>query len=119
MGDELAGDCCDVATVAPRNQLVVAIRSECITQRLASSILNLFSVCGFACRNAASAAWRKVSSVADLPVSAVSASDERHGLVPTPPSEMRARVILPLAIVSTTAADASANSYEARSRSFR
>ena len=32
---------------------------------------------------------------------------------------MRARVTFPLAIVSTTAADASANSYDARSRSFR
>jgi hypothetical protein len=43
--------------VAPeRNQLAVAVRSACVRQRLASSILNLFSLCGLAFRNAASAA---------------------------------------------------------------
>src|SRR5262249_61550863 len=103
----------------PQNQLAVAVRSACVRQRLASSILNLFSLCGFAARSAASAAWRKELSFAGLPASAASASEERQGLVPTPPSAMRARVMLPLAIVSTTAADARANSYDARSRSFR
>src|SRR5262249_5492416 len=100
-------------------QLAAAIRSACVRQRLASSILNLFSLCGFASRRAASPAWRKIASVAGLPVSAASASGERQGFVPTPPSAMRARETLPLAIVSTTAADARANSYDARSRSFR
>ena len=104
-------DCSVVAMVAPRGiSWPLPCRSACVRQRLASSILNLFSLCGFASRSAASAAWRKLASFAGLPVSAASASGERHGFVPTPPSAMRARVILPLAIVSTTAADASANS---------
>src|SRR3954463_2507347 len=44
---------------------------------------------------------------------------ERHGLGPTPPSPIRPRDNLPPSRVVTTAADASANSYDARSRSFR
>src|SRR5882724_13563095 len=100
-------------------QLADAVRKACVRQRLANSILNLFSLCGLALRSAASAAWRKLALFAGLPASSASASGERHGFVPAPPRAMRARVILPLAIVSTTAADASANSYDARSRSFK
>src|SRR6202051_885899 len=68
---------------------------------------------------AASADLRKLASLAGLPTRAASASGDRHGLVPTPPRAMRAFVTLPAATVITTAADANANSYEARSRSFR
>src|SRR5207302_6690587 len=100
-------------------QLAAAVRKACVRQRLANSILNLFSLCGLALRSAASAAWRKLASFASLPASAASASGERHGFVPTPPRAIRARVILPLAIVITTAAELSANSYDARSRSFK
>src|SRR6185369_1736156 len=92
------------------NQAAAAVRTAYVMQRFANSILNLFSLCGFAPCNAASAAWRKVASFAGLPVSAASASGERQGFVPTPPRAMRARVILPPAIVSTTAVDARANS---------
>src|SRR6185369_18005673 len=92
-------------------QLAVAVRTACVRQRLANSILNLFSLCGFALCNAASAAWRKVASFAGLPTRAASASGDRHGFVPTPPSAIRARVIPPPAIVITTAAELSANSY--------
>src|SRR5262245_36788271 len=118
MGEEEEVGCCVIALVL-LDQRVVAIRSACVRQRLASSILNVFSLCGVAARSAASAALRKALSFAGLPVSAPSASADRQGLVPTPPSAMRAYVMLPLAIVSTTAADARANSYDARSRSFR
>src|SRR6185436_7598683 len=97
-------------------QLAVAVRNACVRQRLANSILNLFSLCGFALWSAASAAWRKLESFAGLPVSTASASGERHGFVPTPPRAMRARVIVPLAIARTTAAELRANSYDARSR---
>src|ERR1700688_5304889 len=68
---------------------------------------------------AASADLRKLAALAGLPTRAASASGDRHGLVPTPPRAMRAFVTLPAAIVITTAADANANSYEARSRSLR
>src|SRR5262245_41285174 len=118
MDEEEEVDCCAIA-FGLLDQRVVAIRNACVRHRLASSILNVFSLCGVAARSAASAASRKVLSVAGLPVRAPSASVERHGLVPTPPSAMRAYVMLSLAIVSTTAADARANSYDARSRSFK
>src|SRR5882724_7895874 len=91
-------------------QLVAAVRRAWVRHRFASSILKPFSLCGLAPCSAASAAWRKIASFAALLVKATSASDDRHGFVPTPPSAIRARVILPLVIVSTTAADASANS---------
>jgi len=97
---------------------IIALRA-CVRQRLASSILNPFSLCGLASRRAASAALRKLVASAVCPTSAASASGERHGLVPTPPSATRARVTVPPATVITTAADARANSYDARSRSFR
>src|SRR5262249_32748239 len=116
---EVAGDCCVVDIDAPQNQLAVAIRKACVRQRLASSILNPFSLWAFALRSAASAVWRKFASFAGLPASAASASGERHGFVPTPPRAIRAREMLPPETVSTTAADASANSYDARSRSFK
>ena len=47
--------CCAIVST-PRSQRVVAIRSACVRQRLASSILNLFSLCGVATPSAASAA---------------------------------------------------------------
>src|SRR6266849_934424 len=72
------------------NQLVVAICRACARHRLASSILNLFSLCGLALRMAASPALRKLAALAGLPVSAASASGDRQGLVPTPPNAMRA-----------------------------
>src|ERR1700682_2523064 len=68
---------------------------------------------------AASADLRKLVPLLGLPTRAASASGDRHGLVPTPPRAMRAFVTLPLATVITTAADANANSYDARSRNFR
>src|SRR6476660_8705563 len=111
-------DCGVVDMVAPENQLAAAVRSACVRQRLASSILNRFSLCGFASFNAASAAWRKLASFADLLISAASASGERHGFVPTPPTAIRARAILPPAIVSTTAAELREHPYDARSRSL-
>src|SRR6266705_2412451 len=64
------------------NQVVVAICSACARHRLASSILNRFSLCGLASPIAASAALRKLTASADLPIRAASASGDRHGLVP-------------------------------------
>src|SRR5262249_8300393 len=116
---EVAAGCSVVAMIAPQIQLAAAVRSAYVRHRFASSTLNPFSLCRLASRNAASAAWRKFASLAGLPVSAASPSGERHGLVPPPPSAMRACEILPFAIESNTAADASANSYDARSRSLR
>src|SRR6202166_5366626 len=93
--------------------------SACVRHRLANSILKPFSLRALAWRIAASADLRKLAALAGLPTRAASASGDRHGLVPTPPRAMRAFVTLPAAIVITTAADANANSYEARSRSLR
>src|SRR5260370_3273434 len=99
-------------------QLAAAVRKACVRQRLANSILNLFSLCGFALRSADSAAWRKLTSFDGLPISAASASGERHGFVPTPPRAIRARVILPLAIVITPPPDLTPNSYHPPSPTF-
>ncbi len=57
--------------------------------------------------------------LAGCPSSAASASGERQGFVPTPPSAMRAWSIFPPFKRMITAAEESANSYDARSRSFR
>src|SRR5262245_11288585 len=117
---EFAGRLSGVGMVVPlEDQLAAAVCSACARQRFASSILNPFSLCGLAPRIAASAALRKLAASADCPTRADSASGDRHGLVPTPPSAMRARVTFPPVTDSTTAAEARANSYEARSRSFR
>src|SRR5882724_7852140 len=59
-------------------QLVAAVRRAWVRHRFASSILKPFSLCGLAPCSAASAAWRKVASVADLLVNAASASGERN-----------------------------------------
>src|SRR5262249_15979303 len=61
------------------NQAVVAISRACVRQRLVSSILNPFSLCGLASRRAASAALRKFALLPGWPTSAASASGERHG----------------------------------------
>src|SRR5260370_24774837 len=61
----------------------------------------------------------KVSERAGFPSREALESGDRHGLVPTPPRAIRAFVTFPLATVITAAADANANSYDARSRSFR
>src|SRR5262249_55337359 len=114
-----AGVSCVGILVLQWNQAVVAICRACARQRLASSILNPFSLCGRASRIAASAAFRKLALLAGGPASAVSAAGDRQGLVAAPPRAMRARASSPPASVITTAADASANSYDARSRSFR
>src|SRR4030095_8710825 len=90
---EVADDCCVIDMVGTWSlQLAMAVRRACVRQRLASSILKPFSLCGFALRKAASAACRKVASLAGLPVNAASASGDRHGFVPTPPRAIRARV---------------------------
>src|SRR5258706_7815702 len=94
----------------PARELVTAVCRACARQRFASSILNPFSLCGLAPRIAASAALRKLAASAVWPPSADSASGDRHGLVPTPPKAMRARVTFPPTTVTTTAADARANS---------
>src|SRR5258706_14590980 len=85
-------------------QPAAAARKACVRQRFASSILNLFSLCGLALRMAASAAARKFVALAALPTSAASASGDRQGFVPTPPSAIQARMFMLLLIVSTTAA---------------
>src|SRR5882762_3721810 len=97
----------------------VASFSACTRQRLASSTLKPFWLWGRASRSAASAALRKARSPTRWPASTSSASVDLQGFVPTPPRAMRARAILPPSTLITTAADARANSYEARSRSLR
>src|ERR1700683_699775 len=103
-----------------------SFEADCVTflsvrvrQRLANSILKALSCLGFAPSRAASAAARKLFSLASWPSSACSASLDLHGLVPTPPKAMRTRSMrLPLS-KTATAADDSPNSYEARSRSLK
>src|SRR5690606_1692765 len=87
-----------------------AVVRALIRQRFASSILKPFWLCGLASRSAASAAAAKVTRVAGLPINACSASGERQGRVPTPPSATRAWRIVPPSVASTTAAEDSANS---------
>ena len=53
------------------------------------------------------------------PASIASASRARHGIVPTPPTATRAVAIVPSSITSAAAAEVSANSYDALSRTFR
>src|SRR5437660_32561 len=60
-----------------------------------------------------------VSGVAGARRSACSAARARQGIVATPPRATRASRITPPVISSATAAEQSANSYEARSRTFR
>ena len=80
---EVSGVSCVLVIFNPSvNQLVVAICSAWVRHRLASSILNLFSLCGLASRIAASAALRKLTASADLPTRAASASRDRHALQP-------------------------------------
>src|SRR3569833_469901 len=86
--------------------------------RRASSTLNALSGRGSAFASASFAASANVSGVAGLPTSAVSTAGSRQGLVPTPPSATRASLIVPPWTSSATAADASANAYDARSRTL-
>jgi hypothetical protein len=53
---DVVGISCVADMFAPSINHAVAIRSACVRQRLANSILNAFSLCGLASRNAASAA---------------------------------------------------------------
>jgi hypothetical protein len=53
-----------------------------------------------------------------LPISDRSASRARHGLVASPPSAIRASRIVPPRRSSATAAEASANENDARSRTL-
>src|SRR6185312_17241388 len=69
----------------------VVVWSARTSARFASSILNPLYWSGLASAIAASAAFLKTSVLADCPSSACSASFERHGFVPTPPSATRAR----------------------------
>ena len=48
------------------DQPFAAVCRVCTRQRFASSILNLFSLCGLASRRAASAAWRKLCGIRGL-----------------------------------------------------
>ena len=89
-----------------------------IMVRFASSTLKALSRRGRASRNATSAARRNVSARGVAPTSMRYASRERHGLVPTPPSAMRATRILPFATSSAVPQEASAKAYEMRSRTF-
>src|SRR5436305_11305059 len=95
-----------------------ALASARTMARFASSILNPLYLCATAGFMAASAAAWKVLSSAALPVRTCSASGERHGLVATPPSTSRAAWILLPWSSRAAPAEASANSYDARSRSF-
>ena len=79
-------------SVMPTGWTTVSARTM---QRFASSTLKPFSLAGCASFNAASAARRKGAASAVCPSSTCSASRERHGTVPTPPSATRARSILP------------------------
>src|SRR4051794_2504844 len=101
MGDVVELSCA-IAIMIP--QLFAAVSSAWVRHRRASSILNPFSLRGFASRKAASAAFRKLAALAGWPASADSASGDRHGLVPTPPNAIRALVTVPLAISRMTAA---------------
>jgi len=87
--------------------------------RLASSTLNAVPETVKGSRSAASAAARNVWLLADAPLSSSSASRARQAIVPTPPSARRAYAMVSSSISSAAAADVTANSYEARSRTFR
>src|SRR5689334_13066087 len=87
--------------------------------RLASSILKSFSPYPIAPASAASAASRNVLIDASWPISATSASNERHGLCATPPKAILAAVINSFSVATITATDTSANAYDARSRTLR
>src|SRR5580765_3707117 len=96
----------------------IAVASARTMARLANSILKPLYLCATADFMAASAAAWKVFSSAAAPVSTCSASTDRHGLVATPPKTKRAEWILLPCSSSAAPAEASANSYEARSRNF-
>ena len=68
--------------------------------------------------DASAAAAPKASRVSGWPASAPSTSGQRQGLVPTPPRATRARLILPASSSRATAAEASANANDARSRAL-
>src|SRR6266550_4133521 len=86
--------------------------------RFARITLNALSFCGFAPASAASAAARNVAAFALRPTSARSASVERHGFVPTPPSATRAARMTPACKSTATAAEARAKAKLARSRTL-
>src|SRR5258705_3232700 len=80
--------------------------------RFASSTLNAVPDTVNGSRTAASAAARKVSSLAGAFRSTRSASQARHGTVPTPPRPIRASRITLSSSTTATPAYLSANSYE-------
>lgn len=65
------------------------------------------------------AAMAKLSRRPRAPIRKSSARLARQGLVATPPSAIRTSAITPSATESAAATETSANSYEARSRTFR
>src|SRR5437899_12631779 len=87
--------------------------------RCMSSILK--SLCPRPCAPcaASAAARRSAAGSRSDPASAASTRGTRHGLVPTPPSATRACRIRAPSMSSATAADTTANSNEARSRTLR
>src|SRR5580698_8144510 len=97
----------------------VAIPSACTTHLFANSTLKPFSLCGTAPCSAASAACRNTFPSKPLFNKTLSASTDRQGFVATPPIATRAYEIFPPETSTTIAAEASANSYEDLSRSFK
>src|ERR1035438_8944575 len=90
------------------------------TARCASSTLKALPASGRASANdAASAVRSRGVSASDTPCSAASASPRRQGRAATPPSASRASVITSPSRTTATATETIANSYEARSRTFR
>src|SRR5262249_15576185 len=85
--------------------------------RCISGTLNPFSGSGCAPSPAWATAAAIASDVAGAPASAASTCGSRHGRVPTPPIATRAARIRSPSRATTTAAETSANSKEARSRS--
>src|SRR5256886_4912897 len=87
--------------------------------RCMSSILKLLCPRPCAPSAASPAAGRSTAGSRLAPASAASTRGTRHGLVPTPPRATRACRMRPPSISSATAADTTANSNEARSRTLR
>src|SRR6185437_6051169 len=81
--------------------------------------LNPLCASGCAPALASAEAARKLSGLAGAPISTFSTAGSRQGLVPTPPAAIRASRMVPPSMASATAAEASANSKEARSRTLR
>src|SRR5256885_15055348 len=86
--------------------------------RCMSALLN--SLCPRPCAQlaASAAAERSAAGPRLAPARAASTCGSRQGFVPTPPRAMRACRIRELSISSATAADTTANSKEARSRTL-